>query len=278
MEKSQKVVLVIIIILIIMMIGIFAICIKLNEEKYNNLQTENNTEVQQPLENVETNTNQNNASENITDENYAKNLFNQYKQELQNSISSAYDKLDEEYKNVKFGTLEKFKEYINNNEARYSAMQIAKYQKTEKDDYIQYVCIDKNGYYYIFRVTQSMNYTVILDTYTIDLPEFTAKYKATNETTKVAYNIDKIKQAINANDFQYVYSKLDATFKQNNFADYNKFEQYLKSNISKFEYKSASLYGNVYVATIEISDTKEMKIIMKLSNETDFSISFNLGE
>ncbi|MGN1327868.1 MAG: hypothetical protein ACI4VQ_07340 [Clostridia bacterium] len=275
MEKSQKVVLVTIIILIIMMIGIFAMCIKLNKEKYNNFQIENNVEEPVATNNVETN--DNNSSENITDAEYAKSLFNQYKLEIQNTISSAYSKLDEEYKNKKFDTLEKFEEYINNNKTRYYTMTISKYQKTETDNYTQYVCVDKNGYYYIFRLTPSMDYTVILDTYTIDLPEFIAKYEKADETTKVAYNIDKIKQAISENDLQYVYNKLDATFKQNNFADYNKFEQYLKSNITKFEYKNASLYGNLYVATIKISDTKEMKIIMKLSTNTDFSISFNIG-
>ena len=272
MEKAQKIVLITIIILIAIMIGIFAMCVKLTQET----QTGEHTETQVSMNKIENNNNT--LSENITDEEYIKKLFNQYKLELQNTISSAYNKLDEEYKDKKFGTLEKFEEYINNNKTRYSTMTIAKYQKTETDKYTQYVCIDRNGYYYIFRLMPSMNYTVILDTYTINLPEFTVKYENADEATKVAYNIDKIKQAISENDLQYVYNKLDNTFKQNNFAEYNKFEQYLKSNIAKFEYKSISLYGNVYVVTIEISSDKEMKIIMKLSTNTDYSISFNLGE
>ena len=60
-------------------------------------------------------------------------------------------------------------------------------------------------------------YSVVLDTYTIDLPEFIEKYNSANEKTKVGLNIQKVFDAINNEDYEYVYNKLDNTFKQTNF-------------------------------------------------------------
>lgn len=51
-----------------------------------------------------------------------------------------------------------------------------------------------------------MNFTVILDTYTIDLPEFTEKYTKASDEEKVLLNIQKGFTAINDKDYRYVYN------------------------------------------------------------------------
>jgi hypothetical protein len=46
-----------------------------------------------------------------------------------------------------------------------------------------------------------MDYKLILDEYTIDLPEFTEKYKKAAPQEKVGMNIEKIISAINNKDY-----------------------------------------------------------------------------
>mgnify|MGYP000081844256 CR=1 FL=1 len=46
--------------------------------------------------------------------------------------------------------------------------------------------------------------------------EFIEKYNSANEKTKVGLNIQKVFDAINNEDYEYVYNKLDNTFKQTN--------------------------------------------------------------
>ena len=49
------------------------------------------------------------------------------------------------------------------------------------------------------------NYEVVLDTYTIDLPEFLEKYNKNSDEIKCGMNIQKLFDAINDEDYSYVY-------------------------------------------------------------------------
>lgn len=131
-----------------------------------------------------------------------------------------------------------------------------------------------------------MDFKMILDTYTIDLPQFIEKYNQANDETKVALNLQKVFEAINDEDYNYVYNKLDDTFKQNNFPTLESFEEYVKNNfyskntITKANY---TMENDMYVYGLNISNadnenefiTKEF--IVKLEEETDFVMSFNIN-
>lgn len=56
---------------------------------------------------------------------------------------------------------------------------------------IQYICVDQTGKYLIFKEKSIMDYEIILDTYTIDLPEFVEQYNSSSEDKKVQFNIQK---------------------------------------------------------------------------------------
>ncbi len=62
-----------------------------------------------------------------------------------------------------------------------------------------------------------MNYSVLLDMYTVELQEFTDKYNSAKGEEKVQYNLQLWFSAINDGDYSYAYSKLDQTYKNNNF-------------------------------------------------------------
>lgn len=143
----------------------------------------------------------------------------------------------------------------------------------------------KNGHYYFFNATAVYRYSVILDTYTIDLPEFKEKYySAKDDTERVALNIQKIFEALNNKDYNYVYSKLAEGFKDKNFKTLESFEKYAKekffdnNEIEFLYYKKES--DEYYSYTINVSDKKTeevrtLTIIMQLKQGTNYVFSFD---
>ena len=225
---------------------------------------------------------------NISESTYVSDLFSKYKEEILFNTNFAYDNLDEEYRNKRFGSLEEFNKYVKSNVKNNVTMKVSKYNKTVNDGITQYVCLDQNGREYIFKETAVMDYKMILDTYTIDLPEFVEKYNNAQDNQKVLMNIQKVFEAINAGDYKYVYSILDDTFKQNNYAQLSNFEQYVKNNLyvnNTVGYKDYQKNGYIYVYNIQLTDATgvnskiiKMKVVMALQQGTDFVLSFSINE
>ena len=225
---------------------------------------------------------------NISESTYVSDLFSKYKEEILFNTNFAYDNLDEEYRNKRFGSLEEFNKYVKSNVKNNVTMKVSKYNKTVNDGITQYVCLDQIGREYIFKETAVMDYKMILDTYTIDLPEFVEKYNNAQDNQKVLMNIQKVFEAINAGDYKYVYSKLDDTFKQNNYAQLSNFEQYVKNNLyvnNTVGYKDYQKNGYIYVYNIQLTDATgvnskiiKMKVVMALQQGTDFVLSFSINE
>lgn len=193
------------------------------------------------------------------------------------------DFLDEEYRNKRYGNLEAFRKYISENKDRIESINLEKYQVTDYVGYTQYYAIDENGKYYIFNAENPAKYKILLDTYTIDLPEFTEKYNSATEQQKVALNIDKFMQAINAKDYKYAYGCLADSFKNNYFKTQAEFENYAKENffeINTIEYNEFNTQGDVYTYSVILKDKstgdqKAKTFIMRLGEGTDFEMSFN---
>ena len=165
-------------------------------------------------------------------------------------------------------------------------MELEQYQVNSYDDYTQYVCIDQNGKYYIFNETAIMNFELILDTYTVDIPQFTEQYNNSTDSEKVLLNIQKVFSAINDGDYNYVYNKLDSTFRQNNFPTLESFENYIIENFyenNSIGYSNYQTSGDLHIYVISITNaddgtsiTLEKNFIMQLFDGTDFVMSFNV--
>lgn len=208
--------------------------------------------------------------------------FSDYRMKMLNDTKIAYQKLDSEYAEKKFGQYSNFESYVNNNKNNIIVASIDKYQVVENKNGKEYVCVDENGKYYIFMEEEVGKYSVVLDTYTIDLPEFVEKYNSANEKTKVGLNIQKVFDAINNEDYEYVYNKLDNTFKQTNFKTVQEFKNYVIQNFSgkQLKYGECKQQGSLYIFDITITEgTKQMnkRVIMQLKDGTDFVMSFNVN-
>ena len=218
----------------------------------------------------------------ITVEDIPAEYMNLYKRLALGSPERMYELLDEQYKVAKFGNLEEFKKYVEENKSKIKNIKLQKYQVTTYDDYLRYICMDKNKNYYVFKQNEILqDYSVMLDMYTVDIEEFTEKYNNSVENEKVKLNIQKIKNAIENADYKYVYSKLNDTFKSNNFKTQEIFENYVKNNFDeddKISYNSFEIINNlcVYDATITRgSKTVGINIVMQLKEGTDFVFSFS---
>lgn len=212
----------------------------------------------------------------------ASTIFNNYKQIMSDDIEKAYNVLDEEYRKKNFKSVDEFKKFLNNREElKYSILK--KFNITEKNNYTQYSCIDQSGNYYIFKETEIMQYKVMLDTYTIDLPEFKEEYKNFTEEQKIAVNIEKFIKAINEKKYYYAYNCLADSFKNNYFKTQEEFESYVKANFynnNKIEYVNFEKQGELYTYRVSIKDQKTEKqlkktFIMQLGKDTEFKLSFD---
>lgn len=198
-----------------------------------------------------------------------------------------YNILNEEYRNIKFENIDNFNTYLNElKENQVELRSITNYQINNYDDYTQYILIDDLNNYYIINETAVMEYTVILDTYTIDLPQFTEQYNNATDAEKVLLNIQKVFAAIDDGDYKYVYNKLDSTFRQNNFPTEEEFETYITQNFYENNSVTASNYqtsGNLHIYEVEIENEDDetssivtKNFIMQLLEGTDFVMSFNV--
>lgn len=206
--------------------------------------------------------------------------FSDFRMKMLNDTEVAYRELDSDYAQKKFGDYSNFQNYINENKESITYAGINKYQVVENSDNKEYICIDENGKYYIFVESGIGKYTVVLDTYTIDLPEFLTKYNSSNERIKVGMNIQKVFDAINDKDYEFVYNKLDSSFKQNNFKTLSEFKDYAEKNFvgKQLKYDECQQQGGIYVFNITITDGTNQtgkNVIMKLLDGTDFVMSFN---
>lgn len=223
----------------------------------------------------------------VTEEQHTINLLDYYKKNLIYNRQRAYEQLDEQYKQSRFKTQQNFEQYIQNNIYNISVCTLSKYQTKKIEKGTQYVCIDQKGNYYIFQETAPMQYTVMLDTYTIDLPEFIQKYSNSSDEQKVLLNIQKIFEAINSQDYEYVYNKLDQTFKANNFSTLQDFENYANKNFfaqNKVVAGKAEKQSDVYIYNLNITDASgnnknaiNKNFVMKLKEGTDFVMSFSIN-
>lgn len=222
----------------------------------------------------------------INYEDVAQNYIFSYKTLALVKPNIVYNMLDEEYRNKKFGSLENFQTYVDSNKQSIQQINLQQYQVNNYDDYLQYVMIDKNGRYYIFNEIAIMDFKLYLDTYTVDLPEFIEKYNKSTDQVKAGMNLEKIFSALNDGDYNYVYNKLDSTFKQNNFPNLNDFENYVKENFyapMQVEYSNYKYSGNLHIYDVNIKDRNNSNsssitknFIMQLLDGTNFVMSFNV--
>lgn len=223
----------------------------------------------------------------ISDEYMAKQYFSSLKENLINNIQYTYANLmEEEYRSKKFGNIENFEKFVNDNKEEIANMELTKYMvnSSEDDDDTEYICMDNHENYYIFKEKAIMNYTFKLDTYTIPTEKFIKTYQKANVQNKVMMNVDKWIQMLNTRDYVAAYQVLNETYRNNTFGNEEQFADKMRKNLPsyyKVQYDKFSEEGKTYLLDITLTDiinedTVKMTIFMELNDELDFVMSFSI--
>ena len=215
-----------------------------------------------------------------------KNYINAYKRIALVSPEDAYNLLDKEYAEKRFGDEKSFANYIQNNKDEIEKIRCEKYKTEVIDGYIRYIGLDQYNNYYIIKEIDPMKISIKLDNYTIVSDAFTKEYGEGSNSHKVLMNIDKWNSMLKSRDYRAAYDVLDETFRNNNFDSEEKFEKYMRENLpSHYELSYSGFSEENGVETQEVSfkdmdnddNTKNLTIIMKLEEGTDFVMSFSIN-
>lgn len=240
------------------------------------------------LEDTRIESNSNNAIPNVsvTSESVCKQYLNMYKRIMLSNSEEAYELLDKQYREKRFGNITNFKKYVQDNKGELFQLSLNKFLVNVFEDDIEYVCKDKYNNIYIFKVKAPTEYTVKLDSYTITTNEFMQTYQSVNDQDKAIMNTNKWIEMLNNRDYMSAYKVLDETFRNNYFNSLEDFEQYIKKKYPLHYSTSYTKYKNengLQILTVQLNDiTKQsnssnvINIIMKLKEGTDFVMSFEL--
>lgn len=226
--------------------------------------------------------------ETMTDESIAKAYIQRYKYMIINYTELFYNKyMEQEYKEKRFGNINEFKKYVEENKNEILNEKAVKYIKNNYNDYNEFVIVDQNNNTCIFKEYSPMNFTLKFDNYVIATEKFKETYNDATDEEKVQMDIDKFFQMINRHDYKNSYNCISENFKNNYFSTEEKFKEYAKQNFfeyNKLEFKNCEKKGaNLYVVKLELNDitgenneAKEINIIIKLNEELNFEIAFNV--
>lgn len=200
----------------------------------------------------------------------------------------AFNLLDEEYRNTRFGgDVNQYKEYVDKYRQELKLTRLESYMINTYNDHTEYVCRDQHKNLYIFNTTATMKYSLKLDNYTILTEDFKRTYETSDDITKVRMNVERFVQMLNNHDYKSAYSLLDSRFKDNYFTSEEDFENYITTHYLLYNdvaYNDCTKEGDVYVCDIVMTEQQknaegegeQMSIVMKLEEGTNFVMSFNV--
>ncbi len=224
----------------------------------------------------------------LSEEELCQNYFNDYKELLVFKTEDAYNKLQNEYSKLKFENFNDFNQYIQDKKIKIYTSSLTQYKvQTSNDGTKTYICKDNNDKIYFFTETDGiMRYTAILDNYVIPNNEFIESYTEMLESEKTVVNIKRFTDSLNDKNYYYAYNCLSDGFKNNYFKTLDSFKDYVTNSwfdgnfdveYTKFEEESG-LYK--YTIILKNKDNEEetitKTIIMKLTEGTEFEMSFNV--
>ena len=227
---------------------------------------------------------------NVTDEQMAKKYYSDYKYNMMYNPMLAYELLDSEYREKKFGTYENFLQYVNDMSGYIMGESFSNYKIEKSDGSTIYTCEGNNNRKNYYRETSVMQYTVILDDYTIITDEQKETYNNWSNEQKVMYNISKFVTMIEQKDYRQAYMLLDENFRNTRFPTMESFRDYIKDKFydinTILSAQSGEIENGYTKYTIQIVETNSetglyeqetitKDIYIKLDEEMEFSLMFD---
>lgn len=168
----------------------------------------------------------------VSDERMAKKYYSDFTYKLLYMPEAAYEQLDKEYREKRFGNYDNFLSYVNDIAGVIAGETYGRYLIEEGDGYTLYTAAgqdtsDPRRYY--FRETSVMQYVAYLDDYTLVSEDEQRQYQNMSEAEKVQYDLAKFISMVEQKDYLQSYNLLDEDFKNSNFPTINDFKDYIKN-------------------------------------------------
>ena len=168
----------------------------------------------------------------ISDERMAKKYYSDFTYKLLYMPEAAYEQLDQEYREKRFGNYDNFLSYVNDIAGVIAGETYGRYLIEEGDGYTLYTAAgqdtsDPRRYY--FRETSVMQYVAYLDDYTLVSEDEQQQYQSMSEGEKVQYDLAKFISMVEQRDYLQSYNLLDEEFRNSNFPTINDFKDYIKN-------------------------------------------------
>ena len=194
-----------------------------------------------------------------------------------------YEILSDEYKKTKFPEISEFKQYIKEHISDLNSDTLSEYKIVNYNEYVEYRAICKSQRNIVFNAKNMMDYTISLDNYTI--VQNKDMYNAFLPAAEAKYCVDRVVQALNYKDYDFVYSKLNPVQKNNYYKNVNEFKNYLskalyEQNSYEIDDNYLIISDNVYQFTVTIRDAtggeftySKFTMAVTLKDDADFIIS-----
>lgn len=254
----------------------------LYNKNYNNIEE---IKIKNKLTNIKENSHNKFEFKKFNNESIVKKYITYYTGLQKNNPEKAYEMLDNEYKEIRFqNNYNNFLYYINqmnsNSKLDTNLKSLSEGSYNGKEAYI--IKTEKDNRYTIIE-DSPMEFTMILDDYSIVTESFKNKYKKSTDTKKIATNVDKVMKMINTYDYVGLYNLLDESYKSSKFNNnINSFINYIGDNFYNsniYEVKNIKIQNNIYKTEIKVYENNEQNskynnviISIKLGNNTDFNI------
>lgn len=196
----------------------------------------------------------------------------------------AYNLLDEDYREERFGNVEKGVNYLKQNINNVYGVLEKMFTDDSNPNYTVYICVDNFGNYFIIKKDdQWMEYTIMLDTYSVPIEYLSKKYK---NDKRAEFNLSCFNQMINMKDYEKAYSVLNDKFKEKYFQTQQEFEKYILNHLFENNiFKNTKILNNdkTYKITTEIYNGKDYRqdnvvkrFKVELLENNEFAISFDI--
>lgn len=194
-----------------------------------------------------------------------------------NNTEKAYNMLDEEYREKRFGNIENFVNYINEKANQLYNIEITQINVENSSETTIYKGTDEQGNYYHIIETDYMEYTLILDNYTMQ------DYSTADNETKIKKSAEKFILMVNSADYTNAYNLLETTFRETNFPTEQDFINYIKTNwyerniIASKEIDENGICLVTIKQTLSTNSNKmQKKFKVNIEEEMDFTIEFDI--
>lgn len=194
-----------------------------------------------------------------------------------NNIENAYNILNEEYRTKRFGSVNKFVEYVTEKQNQIRNIKIVQYSVEDEAESKVYKGTDEYGNYYHIIENAYMEYEIILDNYTME------DYSSSNEEEKIEKSAEKFILMLNSADYTNAYNLLEQTFKETYFPTEQEFINYIKNNWYERNIIASKEVNSEGICIVTIKDAistesnqmqKQFKITM--GEDMNFEIEFDL--